>query len=69
LASVVVRDATPRFTVFASAQCATPLPSSITACNVTTQPSVGGQGTLVWTLTGSLQSGASGSVLFRVTLQ
>jgi uncharacterized repeat protein (TIGR01451 family) len=69
LSSVVVRDATPRFTVFVSAQCVTPLPSSITACNVTTQPSAGGQGTLVWTLTGSLQSGASGSVLFRVTLQ
>jgi uncharacterized repeat protein (TIGR01451 family) len=69
LTSVVVRDATPPFTVFVSAQCATPLPSSITACNVTTQPSVGGQGTLVWTLTGSLQSGATGSVLFRVTLQ
>jgi uncharacterized repeat protein (TIGR01451 family) len=69
LTSVVVRDATPRFTVFVSAQCVTPLPSSITACDVTTQPSVGGQGTLVWTLTGSLQSGASGSVLFRVTLQ
>jgi uncharacterized repeat protein (TIGR01451 family) len=69
LTSVVVRDATPPFTVFVSAQCVTPLPSSITACNVTTQPSVGGQGTLVWTLTGSLQSGATGSVLFRVTLQ
>jgi uncharacterized repeat protein (TIGR01451 family) len=69
LSSVVVRDATPRFTVYVSAQCVTPLPSSITGCNVTTQPSVGGQGSLVWTLTGTLQSGASGSLLFRVTLQ
>ena len=69
LSSLVVRDSTPRFTVFVSAQCVTPLPSSISACNVTTQPSAGAQGSLVWTLTGSLQSGASGSVLFRVTLQ
>jgi uncharacterized repeat protein (TIGR01451 family) len=50
-------------------QCVTPLPASIAACNVTTQPSAGGQGALKWTLTGSLQSGASGSVLFLVTLQ
>jgi uncharacterized repeat protein (TIGR01451 family) len=69
LSDLVVRDSTPRFTVFVSAQCVAPLPSSITACNVTTQPSAGAQGSLVWTLTGTLQSGASGSVLFRVTLQ
>jgi mucin-19 len=69
LSTLVVRDSTPRFTVFVSAACVAPLPSSITACNVTTQPSAGAQGSLVWTLTGSLQSGASGSVLFRVTLQ
>jgi large repetitive protein len=69
LGSIVVSDFTPRFTVFVSAQCVTPLPASITACNVTTQPAAGGQGTLQWTLTGALQSGANGSVLFRVTLQ
>lgn len=69
LNSIVVSDFTPSFTVFASAQCTTPLPSSLTACSVTTQPSVGAQGSLIWTLAGSLQSGASGSVLFRVTLQ
>jgi uncharacterized repeat protein (TIGR01451 family) len=69
LNSIVVSDFTPRFTVFISAQCTTPLPASLTACNVTTQPSVGAMGNLTWTLTGPLQSGASGSVLFRVTLQ
>jgi uncharacterized repeat protein (TIGR01451 family) len=69
LNSIVVRDFTPGFTVFVSAQCTTPLPASLTACNVTTQPVAGATGNLIWTLTGALQSGASGSVLFRVTLQ
>jgi uncharacterized repeat protein (TIGR01451 family) len=69
LSNLVIDDATPAFTVFSAASCTLPLPASITACNVTTQPAVGGVGAIEWTFTGSLDSSASGSVTFSVTVQ
>ena len=69
LATIVVNDGTPAFTTFVSASCGAPLPANITACSVTTQPSVGSTGAISWTLTGSLASTQSGTVIFRVLLQ
>ena len=69
LATIVINDGTPAFTNFVLASCGAPLPANITACNVTTQPTVGAAGAIVWTLTGSLASTASGTVIFRVQLQ
>jgi uncharacterized repeat protein (TIGR01451 family) len=66
---IVINDTTPAFTRFSSAQCMTPLPASLSACSVTTAPAVNAQGSLAWTLTGTLQSNATGSVSFRVTVQ
>jgi uncharacterized repeat protein (TIGR01451 family) len=66
LTTLVVSDATPAFTTYLSAACPGSLPAGITACNVTTQPAVGGQGGLQWTFTGSLASGAQLAVTYRV---
>ena len=66
LNSIVITDATPAFTTFQSATCTAPLPASLTACSATTQPSVGGTGSIAWTLTGSLAPAASGTVVFTV---
>jgi mucin-19 len=68
IASIVINDTTPAFTSFISAACNTPLPASISGCVVSTQPPLNGAGAIVWTLTGSLAPGASGSVVFRVQL-
>ena len=62
---LVVTDATPAFTLYQSAACGA-LPANLTGCSVTTQPALNGTGSIVWTLTGSLQSGASGSVTYQV---
>ena len=67
--TIVISDNTPAFTNFANASCGAPLPTAITACNVTTQPSVGGAGNIQWTLTGSLNSTQTGNVIFRVVVQ
>jgi uncharacterized repeat protein (TIGR01451 family) len=64
--SIVVTDATPAFTLYQSAACVLPLPASLTACAVTTQPAANGQGSVVWTLAGSLLSNGSGSVTYTV---
>jgi len=42
------------------------LPGNITGCSVTAQPAVNGTGSVVWTLTGTLLSGGSGSVTYQV---
>ena len=65
LSGIVIHDATPAFTVFQSASCAT-LGAGLTGCAVSSQPAVGTAGPLVWTLSGSLAPGASGSVTFQV---
>lgn len=70
LTQVVVNDATPAYTTFTSATCpaTSSLPAGLTACAVSTQPAVGGQGAIVWTFTGSLNSGAQAVVSYQVTL-
>jgi len=65
ISNIVIRDATPPWTVFDSASCA-PAGSGITGCTLTQQPSAGATGTVAWTLAGSLSPGGSGSVSFRV---
>jgi uncharacterized repeat protein (TIGR01451 family) len=66
LSAIVVTDATPAFTTFESASCGAPLPGNITSCTVTSQPAVGGAGSVVWALGGTLLSGGSGNVVYQV---
>ncbi len=68
LSSIVIRDATPSWTVFDTAACAT-LGPGLTGCSVSQQPAVGGGGAVTWTLTGTLAPGGSGSVTYRVRVQ
>lgn len=68
VSAVKVRDETPAWTVLNAASCGT-LPTGVTACNVTAQPAVGAAGSVEWTLTGSVPSGATGTVVFSVTVQ
>ncbi len=68
VSAIKVRDTTPAWTLLASATCGA-LPAGITACNVTAQPAVGAAGSVEWTLTGALPSGATGTVVFTVTVQ
>jgi uncharacterized repeat protein (TIGR01451 family)/fimbrial isopeptide formation D2 family protein len=68
LSNLKINDATPSFTTYASATCVTPLPANLSACAVSTQPTVGTAGAIEWTLTGSLAPGSSGTVRFTVTV-
>lgn len=68
ISALVIRDATPGFTVFDSAACGS-LGTGLTGCAITSAPAVGATGTLAWTMSGSLAPGASGSVTFRVRVQ
>lgn len=63
-----IRDATPAWTTLASAACGS-TPAGITSCGVTAQPVVGAAGSIEWTLAGALPPGASGTVVFSVTVQ
>jgi uncharacterized repeat protein (TIGR01451 family) len=65
VSAIVVTDATPAFTLYQSAACGA-LPGNITGCSVTAQPAVNATGSVVWTLTGTLLSGGSGSVTYQV---
>ena len=65
LSNIVIRDATPAWTTFDSATCAT-AGSGITGCSLTTQPASGATGSVAWALAGSLAPGGSGNVAFRV---
>ncbi len=69
LGSIVITDSTPAFSNFVLAACTPPLPATLSSCSVTVQPSVGGSGAMAWTLGGNSAPGASGSVVFRVTVQ
>jgi uncharacterized repeat protein (TIGR01451 family) len=69
VSTIVINDATPAFTRFVSAACTLPLPASLSACVVSTQPAANAGGAIVWTLDGALAPGAGGSVSFRVTVQ
>lgn len=68
LSTLVVSDSTPAFTTFLSATCPAVLPAGISACTVTTQPAVGASGSLQWTFTGSLSSGAVLAVSYQVKI-
>lgn len=63
-----IRDATPAWTMLAGAACGS-TPAGIASCGVTAQPAVGGTGSIEWTLAGALPPGASGTVVFSVTVQ
>ncbi len=65
ISGIVIRDATPPWTVFDSAACAA-LGAGLTGCALTQQPGAGATGDVVWTLAGTLAPGGSGSVSFRV---
>jgi uncharacterized repeat protein (TIGR01451 family) len=65
LSNVVINDTTPAFTNFVVASCGAN-PPVITICTLTSSPSVGGTGAIVWTLTGSLSPGSASFVLFTV---
>jgi uncharacterized repeat protein (TIGR01451 family) len=65
LSAMTINDTTPAFTTFVSATCPTP-PANLTACTVSTAPTPGGVGALVWTFTGTLAPGAQGTVSFSV---
>jgi uncharacterized repeat protein (TIGR01451 family) len=67
LQGIVITDATPQFTSFSSATCGT-LPSSLSSCTIAA-PAVGASGTVTWTLGGTLDAGASGSVTLTVTIK
>jgi uncharacterized repeat protein (TIGR01451 family) len=67
LSNIVLRDATPPWTVFDSATCAA-AGGGITGCSFTS-PAAGGSGPVTWTLAGTLAPGASGAVHFRVRVQ
>jgi uncharacterized repeat protein (TIGR01451 family) len=62
---LVVNDATPAYTTFISATCGT-TPTSLGTCTAV-GPAVGSTGGIKWTFSaGTLASGASGTVIFRV---
>ncbi len=65
MASFTMKDSTPAHTTFVSASCVTPLPSGISACNVTA-PSVGGTGNVAWAYTGTFATGSTASFKLRV---
>ena len=67
LQNIVITDATPQFTGFASAACGV-LPASLTTCTIGA-PAAGASGTVTWTLAGSLDPGASGTVTLTVTVK
>ena len=66
LQNIVITDVTPQYTTFASASCGA-LPASLTSCGVAA-PAAGATGTITWTLGGSLNAGASGTVTLTVTV-
>jgi uncharacterized repeat protein (TIGR01451 family) len=69
ITSLVVNDSTPAYTTFVSAACpVAALPAGMTACNVTTQPTAGGTGAVVWTFTGTLTPGASVVPTYQVKI-
>lgn len=68
LSGLVINDATPSYTTYVSGACPGTLPAGLSACTLTTQPAAGATGALQWNFTGSLSSGATFSVTYRVQL-
>jgi uncharacterized repeat protein (TIGR01451 family) len=67
LKNIVISDLTPPFTAFASAACGA-LPASLTSC-IISAPAAGATGTVTWTMGGTLDPGASGTVTITVTVK
>jgi uncharacterized repeat protein (TIGR01451 family)/fimbrial isopeptide formation D2 family protein len=67
LSDLVITDVVPLYTTFSGATCGA-LPGSITGCNITS-PAAGGTGMVTWTLVGSLDPGAEGSVTLTVDVR
>ncbi len=67
LSNIVINDATPAWTVFDSATCASP-GFGITGCSLT-QPAAGATGPVSWALAGTLSPGGTGTVSYRVRVQ
>jgi uncharacterized repeat protein (TIGR01451 family) len=67
LNTLKIIDQTPAFTVLSSVACGTA--AAGLSCSVSTQPAVGSAGRVEWTFTGSLASGAEGTVTLAVLLQ
>lgn len=68
LNTIKIFDSTPAYTVFNSASCGT-LALGLSGCTTTSSPSAGSTGAIEWTLAGSLLPGATGTVMFQVTIQ
>jgi uncharacterized repeat protein (TIGR01451 family) len=66
LQNIVISDVTPPFTSFTSAACGA-LPASLTSCTISA-PAAGATGTVTWTMGGTLDPGASGTVTITVTV-
>ncbi|HXY75587.1 MAG TPA: SdrD B-like domain-containing protein [Steroidobacteraceae bacterium] len=66
LSTLVIYDSTPAFTGFVSTACPGTLPAGMTSCTVTTQPAPGASGSVQWTFTGTLGSGATIIVTYQV---
>ncbi len=66
LLTLIISDATPAFTTYVSASCPASLPAGVTACAVSVQPAVGGQGGLQWTFGGTFAPGAQLVVSYQV---
>jgi len=67
LQNIVITDSTPQYTGFTSAACGT-LPASLSGCSIAA-PAAGATGAITWTLSGTLDPGASGSVTLTVTVK
>ncbi len=64
LSNVNINDTTPAYTVFQSASCGA-LPLNLSLCTITA-PGVGSAGAIVYSMTGTLAPGGTGSVFFTV---
>lgn len=67
LQNIVITDTVPVYMTFTSASCGT-LPASITSCTISA-PAVGSSGTITWTLGGTLDAGATGTVRLTATVK
>ena len=64
LQNIAITDTTPKYTSFSSANCGA-LPASLVSCTISA-PAVGAAGAVIWTLGGTLDPGATGSVTLTV---